>query len=255
MEVPMHQLLLSCSVAVLLFVPAQHSFADDNDPKALVARAIKAHGGEEKLAHVKTTYVKGKGTVEVMGLSLEFTISGVVQQPGQSKNEISFEIMGMQVTVVHVFNGEKGWMKLNNQVMEVDKEHLAEMKEEMYEEQVQTLVPLLKDKAFTLTALGEDKVNGKPALGVKVASKGHKDVDLYFDKQSGLVVKSVRQSYDPNTKKEVSRETILSDYKDQNGLKFPSKMVMQMDGKKFLDMDVTEYKLIDKLDDSEFGKP
>src|SRR5262249_31340150 len=54
---------------------------------------------------------------------------------------------------------------------------------------VTTLVPLLEDPGFTLTALGEAKVEGRAALGVKVAFKGRPDLSLYFDQESGLLVK------------------------------------------------------------------
>ena len=116
-------------------------------------------------------------------------------------------------------------------------------------------MPLLKDKAYTLSALKEVKVNGKAAVGVKVAAKGHKDIELYFDKDSGLQVKTVRVSLDPQTMKDVSYEVIYSDIKEFNGVKHATKALVNQDGKKYMEMEITEFKALDKVDEKEFAKP
>ena len=46
----------------------------------------------------------------------------------------------------------------------------------------------LTDKTYPLTGAGEAKVNDRPAVGVKVTARGHRDVTLYFDKESGLLL-------------------------------------------------------------------
>jgi hypothetical protein len=238
----------------LLIAPVQQARAAD-EPKALIEKAIKAYGGEEKLAGIKALRLKSKGTVEVLGQSLAFTSEGVQELSGKLRSDLSFEVMGQQVTVTQVFNGEKGWFKVMDNTMELEGDLLKEMKQQVYNSRVNTLVPLLKDKAFTLAPLGETKVNGKDALGVKVSAKDYRDIDLYFEKESGLVVKVVTVALDSTTMKEVSREIIFSEFKETDGLKHATKMLMTQDGKKFIDGEITEYKAIDKPDDSTFAKP
>ena len=125
---------------------------------------------------------------------------------------------------------------------------------QLHAENVQTLVPLLRDKAYRLHALGEMKVGGRPAVGVRVESRGHKDVNLYFDKKTGLLAKVERRALD-DAGKEVTEESFCSGYKDVGGVKLPMKVVVQHDGKKFLEMEFSEYRFLDKLDDSEFARP
>ena len=48
----------------------------------------------------------------------------------------------------------------------------------------------LRDADFQLSPAGEVKVNDRPALGLRVSRKGWPDVNVYFDKESGLVVKA-----------------------------------------------------------------
>ena len=138
--------------------------------------------------------------------------------------------------------------------MELKGEELDEVKEELHVEYVQTLVPLLKDKAYTLNALGEIKIHDRPAVGIRVTSKGHKDVNLYFDKATGLLTKSERRALNDN-KMEVSEETFYGDYKDVDGVKVPMKVVVHHDGKKYVEMEITEQRFLDQLDDSEFARP
>ena len=113
---------------------------------------------------------------------------------------------------------------------------------------------MLKDKAYTLAPLGEIRVNGRPAIGVKVSAKGQTDIDLYFDKTSMMLVKSARWSLTP-TGKEVNLEILYSDYKESAGVKQPMTHRLLHDGKKFIDMEVAEIRLVDKIGDEEFAKP
>jgi hypothetical protein len=163
--------------------------------------------------------------------------------------------MGQKFSVIQVFDGKKGWMSLMGNVMELEGDQLKELQQEAQSRQITSLLPLLKDNGFTLATIGETKVNGKPAQGVKVSAKGIRDVELYFDTATGMVVKTIRQAYDSQGMKEVSQETINSDFKDADGIKYASKLVIQRDGKKFLDIEVTEYKPLETVDDSEFAKP
>ena len=92
-------------------------------------------------------------------------------------------------------------------------------------------------------------------MGIKVSTNGHKDINLYFDKETGLMVKMEHRTLDLQTQQEVAEERILLEYQDVGGLKTAKKVLINHDGKKYLEAEVTEVKLEDKIDDSEFGKP
>jgi hypothetical protein len=251
----MRNCLLSTIAIGLYLLPTPLARAADEEPKALIEKAIKAYGGEEKLAGIKALRIKSKGNIDILGQNLTFTSSGIQQMTGQLKNEITVDIMGQQLTILQVYDGKKGWFRLMDATMELEGDLLKEMQAQAHSARVNTLVPLLKDKAFTLSPLGEVKVKGKAALGVKVSAKDQKDIELYFDKETGLMAKVARQAFDSNTMKEVMQEMIFSEFKETDGLKHATKVLMQHDGKKLLELDVTEYKLLDKQDDSEFAKP
>ena len=62
------QILPAALMLTLLARPA----AAQNDVKAVIEKAIKAHGGEEKLSKYKASTMKGKGKISLMGNDAEF---------------------------------------------------------------------------------------------------------------------------------------------------------------------------------------
>ncbi|MGE3805072.1 MAG: hypothetical protein AB7K24_10410 [Gemmataceae bacterium] len=226
------------------FVPAQ----DADKTRAVIDKALKAMGGEAKLEKFKAQTWKEKGTYYGMGDGLPYTGTYAIQWPYQFKMEITD-------VFTTVLNGDKGWIKSMGETMEMTKEQVAEQRENQYAGWVTTLAPL-KDKAYQLSLLKESKVGDRPAVGIKVAHKDHRDVSLFFDKESGLLIKSeFRTKSQEQGGKEVLQEMYYSDYKEVEGIKIPSKIKILRDGKKFVEAENTDIKPMGKLPDSVFGKP
>jgi len=246
------QALLALGVAVGVSVPVR---ADDAaDARALVEKAITAQGGREKLAKMTAHTLKFKGTFHGMGQAIPMT--GEIASSGNDKIKVDAEVEagGMKFHVVNVLAGDKGWNKIGDAVMELDKDQVAEAKEQAHAGWVALLTPLT-GKEFTLSTIGEMEIDKRPALGVKVASKGRRDVDLYFDKESGLLVKFEHRVKDEGSGQEVTEENFASEYKEVQGTKQAMKFVVKRDGKLFVEGEATDYQLAEKLEDSVFAKP
>lgn len=142
----------------------------------------------------------------------------------------------------------------------MDKTAVTEIKENLYASWIATLAPLT-DKAFKLTSRGESKVNGRPVLGVKVSREGHRDVQLFFDKGTGLLTRSSTRAKDLfQGGDEQQAEELYSEYKDFDVVKRPTKVKQLRDGKEFVEVAYSDYTLSEKLDDKLFaggpgGKP
>jgi hypothetical protein len=247
---------LSMILAAGVFSIASPSVkADDQaDVKAVIDKAIKAHGAD-KLAKLKALNMKMKGKFYGMGEGIDYAGEWNVQAPDKSRNEIVGEANGMKFTFIQIFNADKGWLSINGQTMDADKDTIAEAKEELYASWVADLYPL-KEKEFKLSPLGDSKVADKEAVGIKVAHKDHRDVNLFFDKKSGYLIKQESRVKDPMAGgTEQSQESIFDDYKDVEGVKRPYKVLINRDGKKFVEGEVTEMKLLEKIEDSVFAKP
>lgn len=241
------QKLLTWAVCVPLGLGAV-GLARADDAVAIIDKAIKAHGGAEALAKQKSARFKEKGTFYGMGNGLPYTGNCLVQYP----DKFRMEIEGVFTMVV---NGDKGWVKANENTMDMDKTQLEEQKGELVVGWLTMLTPL-KDKSYKLTVIGEEKVGGKDAVGVKITKEKQRDVTFYFDKENGMLVKTSRVTKAADQGgKEVAQEILYGDYKVFDGVHQPTKFTINRDGKKYVESEIVEYKLVEKFDDSEFGKP
>jgi hypothetical protein len=250
----MHKSLLAVLMGGLFLVSLPQGRGDDSEAKAVIDKAIKAHGGEDKLAKLQQARIKSKGTMIVMGMDVAFSNDLICQLPKKSKQTIALKAGGQKLTMVQVLNGSKAWVVAGGETKDIEGDELKAQQEDNFSNYVESLVPLLKDKDFTLSAIAEAKVNDKPAVGVKVKAKDHKDIDLHFDKETGLLVRVARNAYNSETMKEALFEIIYSDFKDFSGVKQPAKARLNKDGKKFADVEVTEIQLLDKVNPNEFNK-
>jgi hypothetical protein len=236
--------------AVLLF--AGVSWAGQDEARAILEKAIKAHGGEEVLRKHPATIIKAKGKMELFdGVEIQQTIA--FQQPNKFRNELSFTINGMEIRTVGVYDGKKAAIEVNGKKADFDKLDEA-FRDAAVLINAFELYPL-KDKSYELTAVGEVQVNGKPAIGIRAAKKGQRDVTLYFDKTTHLLARAEHRTVDVMSGQEVTEERIITDYKKVDGIPTPMKGIINRDGKKFMEAEVIEYKTFEKLDDSQFTLP
>ena len=238
-------------VAALLLGFVQLAAAEGE--KAIIEKAVKAHGGAEKLKNIKAVQTKTEGKLDLLG-GIAVTSESTVQFPDKFKEVSQMEIMGKQVTVTTVYDGKKVYINANGNSVPVSDKIEEEVKDVMRMGAIMRMA-FLNDKGYELSSLGEAQVNGQPAVGVRVSHKGDRDVSLYFDKKTGLVAKVERRAVDPMTGQEVTEERIIQEYQDKDGMKAAKKVLINRDGKKYMELDVTEIKYLDKVDDSEFKEP
>src|SRR5438874_716530 len=98
------------SVAVLLNAGVLRA---DDDTKAIIEKAIKAHGGAEKLSKYKASRMKGKGKVDTPVGELEFTQETAAMLPDKIKEISEFEVMGQKIRTVTLINGDKASIEAN----------------------------------------------------------------------------------------------------------------------------------------------
>jgi hypothetical protein len=248
----MRTVLIPSLVAGLLLAAGSAARADE--VQDIIARAIKAHGGADKLAKQSTLQTKSKGTIEIMGQSLPFSEESTIQQPGQLKSVVQLQVNGQNITITTVFDKDKGWVNVAGKTMDLDENAVKAVKDQLAMMNVAKLTAL-KDKKDALSLVGDDKVDGRDVVGIRVAPKGQKAINLYFDKKTGLIAKVSWRSTDAMTGQEIDEERIIQEYQDMDGAKVAKKLLVNHDGKKHLEAEVEEIKFLDKVDDSTFAKP
>lgn len=238
---------------ILLAAVAPARADEDAKLREIVAKAIKAHGGADKLAKFNAMQTKAEGKLEILS-GIPFTSESTVQYPDKFKEVAQMEIMGQQVKVITVYDGKKASITANGKAVPVTDKIQNEIKEAMEMAGVMRMV-LLTNKGYELSSLGEIQVNGRPAVGVRVSHKGSRDLNLYFDKKTGLVAKAERRGVDPMSGQEFTEERIVKEYQDKDGVKVAKKVLVNRDGKKYMEVEVSDVKFLDKVDPSEFKEP
>lgn len=229
--------------------------ADETDAaRALIEKAIAAQGGEAELTKRPVVTTKIKGGFHGFGNKLAFTFTGESTTQGADRVKLVIDADGnAKFHMEYVLDGKRGWVKLNGDTRQLKKEELALFLEEAYASWVATLLPL-KDKSFALTQLGEINIDKRPALGVKASSKDHRDVKLFFDKETGLLVKTERVAKD-EIGQELTEEMFLSDYKAVQDTKQAMKFVIKRGGRPYQSWEVIRYQFAERPEAGTFAKP
>lgn len=243
------------SAAALLAALAYQPARAADEPKDIVAQAVKAHGGEEALTKYKGVQTKTKGKITLPGVGeADYAQEVSLMIPGKLKDVMELKVAGQTVNILTIVDGDKITLEVNGKALDETDKVKDAMKDVGHVMAVARMVPL-KDKAYELSLIGDDKVDGRKVVGVRVSKKGEKDVSLYFDKETHLIAKVEFRTTDAATGNEVTEERLPSDYaKNKDGIPVPKKVVVKRDGKTFLEAEVLETRYYEKLDDGEFKK-
>jgi hypothetical protein len=219
--------------------------------RKIIERGIEAQGGEHQLEKLSKPWrgkIKGKaGMLEITGETLQ-------NSPTQSKIATVLHAGPLSTEVVVISNGDKTWRRIAGFTTEITGKELEEMNDGKYRHHVQDLLPLLREPGIELSLLPVTPVSGQPAAGIRVRSTGHRDIDLYFDKGTGLVVKTESRILQAG-KPEIVLEKILSNYRDFDGLKLATKFTKYENRKQTSVEEYVDIKFVDHIDDHEFEKP
>jgi hypothetical protein len=150
---------------------------------------------------------------------------------------------------VTAYNGSEGWLtfpKRPLRVMNADEQYAAKLDAEF-------LVPSDPRKAFTeLKSAKPDTIDGKEVNVVLGTNPNQPAVKLYFDKQTGFLIRMVRFANTPLGMNPTQVD--LADYREQNGAKIPFEWTIARPFGRFT-MKVDSVQMNTSIDPSKFVKP
>jgi outer membrane lipoprotein-sorting protein len=220
--------------------------------RSVLNRAIEAQGGAAALARFQGFAYSQAGTAFAPGGATRAASAKVAYQlPDKLRYEGRTPDGAPLVTV---FDGARGWVKTGDRTDEMKPGRVTASKELMYLLQVTSLAPL-RDPIYTLTDLGDSTVRGRKVAGIKVARAGHPDVNLYFDRDSGLLYRLTTRFTDPQSGGQQDREEVTWDYRDAGGMKLAMYFMVWQNDKPVVEMKLSDVKCAEKLDDHLFTKP
>src|SRR5262249_12506897 len=129
----MKQIALAASLLAVVAVVAADAADDAATPAAILDKALKAAGGEAKLAKFQGLVLKGKGTFYAGDMKLPFVGTWYTQGADKGRTIIEREAKGGKSYELSVVNGDKGWTKEGKlESHQMDKDELAEEKDNLY---------------------------------------------------------------------------------------------------------------------------
>lgn len=201
-------------------------------PKVVLDKYIKAVGGADAVAKVKTVAMSGSATIPQAPAPLLVTIK---RAEGKFMQDITMQGMSMSKTVI---NGNKGYMSGQGQKQDFTAEEIAESKADAAP--IAELV-LLNDA--NLSIKGIEAVDGKDAY---VLESG--DSSYYYDVESGLKVAEGKTSEMMGQK--MTMMTYFKDYKAVKGVQMYHTVVQNIGFD--LEFKMSEIKINEGVSDADF---
>jgi len=239
----MKKFLSFCLLSSLVFYLSV-SAGFSQDASKILKKMIDAQGGKKTLESIKDSTLSG--TMEMIQAGITGSITLYQKEP--NKMRMDGEVMGMVIT--QAYDGETAWM-INPQTGTAEK--LPEQAAEEVKRQALGNDALLNPEKYgiTYTYIGKENIDGKDYFVLEqIFSDGFK-ASLYIDSQTYLTYKTKATTVN-QMGVEVLAETILSDYKEVEGMMVPHTLIIFQDGQEFMIMTITEAKFNTGLEDSLF---
>ncbi|HQR09226.1 MAG TPA: hypothetical protein PLN21_20560 [Gemmatales bacterium] len=233
-------LLFTCIILQTQPVSAQETAEN------VIKQAIKAAGyPTDKKAYHQTW--KEQGKLSLGGVTLPYDAKWYYEPASKFRFEMKAEFQGQKMDVLFIHNGNKAKETMNGNHQMLQGEKLEESNYSAYVFWVNSLMPLVEEKGFTLKHLGDKEFAGKPVTSVQVSREGYRDMTLHFDRKTHLLAGcSDRVKDEAQGWKEVPQETEYFDYvKQPNGEMMFTGMRVKRNGQLLLESKLSDNKRID----------
>ncbi|MGA9994590.1 MAG: c-type cytochrome [Pyrinomonadaceae bacterium] len=220
--------------------------ANANVPTAeqLFDKYLQAVGGRAAIDAIKTRAMKGT-VVMANNVSIPY-------EAYQSAPNKVYAVMHTpkQGDIQHGYNGTVGWMQGPRGTRQLPSWQLAQLKQEA--DPANDYV--FKENYTRLRLIGKDKINDHEAYYVRAVNKNGNGERLYFDTQTGLLLRRV--IIERTVLLPIPHETNYDDYRDVSGLKMPFAVTeYNIDNTQSSVLKFTEIKLNVPVDDAKFNMP
>jgi hypothetical protein len=241
---------------LLLSLPALGQPEREQDPRAIAARAVKAHGGAagiDRLRVAKVTYTM-QGDLAFLGMpgGMDLTVEETYQLPRRIKKVIKGKVAGMgEMRVAWAIDGHRSWYKEG--AGNVQTRELMGDIESNYRP-FQIIEQLANDGLFQWSPAAAAGDDGSIAvLGTLKTTGG--EVTFFFDKKTGLLTRVAARQMLRQPPKEVEIVTDYADYRAIGGVLLPMQQTILHDGKRSAQLLVADVQFYDSFEDHEFAPP
>lgn len=235
----------------------------------IIDKYIQALGGAERLARVKSYVAKGT-SIGFGGFGGGAQVHIFAKFPDKHTTLIEFQAATGRGESIRSYNGKTGWIKTPLAVL--GEYELTGTELDGYRLDAQLSFPgQIKQTLTNLRVSLPTTISDLPAPSSQASAEANKGIGqdrlvnvvqgtgprgtlatLYFDKESGLLLRMVRYGRTPIGR--VPTQIDFADYRDVGGVKFPFRLIFAwLDGRDAIQL--TDIQTNVAIDDARFGTP
>ena len=212
--------------------------------KEIIAMAVDAHGGLEKLQAVKNIVVEGRTAANSPMGPMNLDVKVYQVYPDKLRQDIKMPQGEMSVA----FDGTSGFAMTPMGPQPLPPEMTASMKDGIFREPVWLLVNLMQDGS--VQHAGTEEVMGKPTAILLVKQPSGEMLRVFISEDTHYIVKMAFRETEQGVA--LNKETLMDDYRDVDGVKIPYHLVQNVEGEQFTETHISSVTLNAELDESLF---
>lgn len=237
------------NVFVSLFVLLAGA-ASAEEPRAILDRAIQAHGGAARLERTKKGHLKAKSEGTQSDVSFKVEIEEWFDLPNRYSRTIDAGSKDAPTHFEEVYIGKECWIRKGNGPAQLHQP--LPVLQNWYA--ILALLLSLRDKNVQLKPLPDETKDGRTFAGFHALSPQGSG-DFIFDKSTGLLAKT--RQIRPNSLggQEMIAEASYDDYHDIQGIHYPMRFKTISGKTDSTTVTISAIEFGDKIDENVFQKP
>ena len=222
--------------------------ADVVKVKEILAAAVEAHGGIEKLQSVKNLVLAGRSTANSPEGPIDIEGTTYYVYPDKFRQDIKIPIG----EVSYVFDGSSAFAVTPAGLQPLPPDAINTIKDTIFR-QIIWLLTNLTQNDISIQYAGTEDVLGKPANVLLVKQPSGEMLKLFISEETSYIVKMGYRETEQGVIRNL--ETFFDDYRDVDGIKIAYHILQNVEGKLFAENRVNRVKLNTELDESLFQVP
>ena len=216
------------------------------EKKEILAAAVEAHGGIEKLQAVKNFVMKRQTAANTPNGPMQIEEILSYLYPDKVRQDMNIPEIG---EMSQIFDGESAFMKGQMGVQPLPPEVVNIYRDSVFRETIWLLTNLTLND-IPMQYAGTEEVNGTPASVILVTQPSGEMLRIFISEETHYVVKmSFRETSQGVT---ANWETLFDDFRDVDGIHISHHIVQNVDGELFSETWVNDVMLNADVDASLF---
>lgn len=226
--------------------------ASDTDiakAKEILAKAVQAHGGIDRLAAADNLVLDAVNTMITPGGPASIQIKIYILYPDKYRQDVNTP----QGEFSLIYDGEAAFASSMMGTQPLPPEISTSLKDSLFRDPIQLLEHLSQNESAQVQFAGSEDVNGTPTSIIVTEQPSGEMLKIYISEETNYIVKLVYRETEQGVT--LNKENIYSDFRDVDGIKVAYSFVQNIDGKEYIDSRITSVKLNTEIDVSLFEKP